>query len=1159
MSNLVSPAAQLRKNTVFKSLIFGLFLFCIAASQIATADSISIPLKGVKKPAADLIDENGVNLDVGEASKRIEKGDDLSLLDPAPNQFWQNNSYPATDESVRFYPSGANGVKYAYNEASSAHKYMSMFMARVTSREDSTKAFRLTLSRSTHSAMMRAALLRKLGFFLPSPKVYRDLTVYFNNNEEMEKFLIDAQKESVNDFDDRKWISKKDLTKSSVTFSLAVLEPAQAEYVDLHWGFAPDPNDPRRLPLIQRYSKYRAFRSLIIPFSLVDVPESLERFSPKAASIMAGQYILTHPFAEAFSSAAIEDIRWILRKMIRLSDQDWREIVRAGGWPAELEELAYAKLVLRAANLLELAGMGKSFKINLPDLGKINSAKGLVKEGKITQERVDGYPLRYAHGERTSPFNDGDLYRYFKISGLSSVIGSALGMINKKMQVLTVEDAQADRLQTLKDRIINHIKTKPLEPLYQKIEAWGGPLLGVNVKASRNLSTGTFYQSTAAVQLVDNLQLAVNLGYFLTLEGIPKIMPGAGANISLIRDFTHVQPINTIEEGSKIDWSRIFIPKFMNGLAQILLNCDSKVKENDVEVCQVKNDDGSTDHPVDKFVKTLRAGEVITVTDTVALSTYLQTSSALDVLMGIQPLSFLNSVALGVDGSRVILSQTSIMKTKEGLQIYVRKQKGNIFGLQLDVNYFINLLRVRAQNTTQTIDTNAFVIDYDPDYNSFLDKTSKEFKKTADVRDRLQMVLVPLIKDNNSELLFGKFGDRNIKVGHELNTDSLDVKFLLWKASQFSEGHTLSITPPASAAKPDLNPEDESVIIQSYRKGQLVGRDLLGLIFDGIDGVFNKNSIDAQISRSSNPNPANTLFGRAFWRIANVQRDISKKQNPYQWSATIQHVWGGWSISRSDFFDITDKIEKEMSDSGMVPYRLVEKEAFNSVRSIDFYRITKQLSLVESGIYKIKDLIMQPASDGKPTQKAMFLSRFFQKLSQAGGSARANDKDLYDELIKIIGSGDVSKGTSKYNQACKEYYKRNNDSSAQDNYTGAWVYGTYYDCIIPWTTQLIALGRSWPANDKKAQAQWATEVLYVLDQYIPMAELLKYLGEENYVFFVRVNGFRAGDEDGDTEYFGNAPGSPPAKFEYSNGLISYWATKTKVSPVELDRTNGAFQ
>ncbi len=111
---------------------------------------------------------------------------------------------------------------------------------------------------------------------------------------------------------------------------------------------------------------------------------------------------------------------------------------------------------------------------------------------------------------------------------------------------------------------------------------------------------------------------------------------------------------------------------------------------------------------------------------------------------------------------------------------------------------------------------------------------------------------------------------------------------------------------------------------------------------------------------------------------------------------------------------------------------------------------------------------------------------------------------------------------------------------------------------MPWVQKLLAYSANYP-KDKKEQTKWLTSVLYILDEQIPLPQLLKFLGEENYVFFVRINGFRTGDEDGDIEYFSNSLGDPKKNIEYANGLINMFATKTRISPIEMDRSQGGFK
>ena len=120
--------------------------------------------------------------------------------------------------------------------------------------------------------------------------------------------------------------------------------------------------------------------------------------------------------------------------------------------------------------------------------------------------------------------------------------------------------------------------------------------------------------------------------------------------------------------------------------------------------------------------------------------------------------------------------------------------------------------------------------------------------------------------------------------------------------------------------------------------------------------------------------------------------------------------------------------------------------------------------------------------------------------------------------------------------------------------------GTSYECLDDWVESLIKLSRRFPTNDKRAQNKWFTEVIYVMDEYIPMASMLNYLGSDKFIYYLEVTGFRSGDEDGDDGvYVSNVYGEPSKKHPYANGLISVIADKSKIGVTELDQTAGGFQ
>lgn len=1133
----------------------------------AYSESIRLSLNVIKKPASDLVFPDGQMLDPGEAAARAKQGEDLSQFNPQNSKLWQNQKY-SPDNSAEFkYPNGQIGVDLLSEEAAVPFTYM----VRVQSRENPAQFFRLALSRNTHSALMRAALLRKLGYYVPSPKFYKNLKVFFKDEKEKELFLENAQASLISDFESRSWIVENNKQHHYVVFSDAVLESLTNEYFDVYWGFAPSPKIPSQLATVQRFSRYRAFRALILPYILVDVPESVNRFDPKLSGISDGKVNkstvflntinLYHPYAESFSACTYEDGLWLMRRIASLTESDLREIVQAGQFGCGLDELVYRKLLYRISHAKELFALGRSS--NLPPL-EYSTSDGFIKNGKVMKEFCPGFPQRVSHGDRETPVEDGDFQRYLKIRGKSSAIGTAILEINKKLQVLTTESLFKNRQQEVMNRLIDHVKNKPLEPLYQSVELWGGPVAGFNLSAARHVTTGTYYESSAPIQLVDNLSISATLGYFAAIDGVRKSTPFLGANVVVMRDYTHVRPLMSLKESKKIEWKNLVVPKFMKNLAKILIKADpvplteEELAKLSLEEKQKLSEKEPEKMPLDEFLNELRDGEVFTITDSVAGTAYSQVGSSWDVLMGISPLGFMNNVNVGFDATRTILRQTSITKTSNGVQIFLRNQKSKMYGLTIDTNYFLNLMKIRAQTREDELKDKAFVINYDPGMAENIDLSSEasyvtEYKET---RTHLKRALNALFLHNNAELLEEYFEYKLFKVDHNLKTKEQKVKLLVWRMTNFEEDHLLGITYPKNKDYPELNPEDEKVLIFQSKKGELKGRDLLGGITDLIQGLLNKwipkHRID--LNEASSPNPANTPFGKAYWRMVTSDTDISPNIEQYPNVSIIQHVWGGWDMKGKDFRQMMNQISDKYNGTGLSPYRLIEDEQFYMLKSIDFFRITANFSVLPGGLDKVRDLITQPEVADTPVKKAKFIGRLFQKLSEKfGEKARAGDKAMYEAMITLLGNGNYQKGAVIYQEQCQQLanQKQNDDAALVRS---SWLNGTAYDCLMPWMTKLIKLAGQYPQT-KKEQTKWMTQVLYVLDETIPQPVLMKYLGKENYIFSININGFRTGDEDGDLAVFSNTLGDPAKEVEYAGGLVQLYSGKTGIAPVELDRTN----
>lgn len=1154
-------------------VLFAALATAFFVSPSAQADSVTLMRNVVRQPPADLVDSSGKFLDIGQASTMAQAGTDLSTYDPAPSRIWQNKTYKAASDSKEYYYPAANAkLRFLAHDAKAMTRFM--YTALVQDAAKPTESLRLTISRNAHAMLFTAALLRKLGYFVPSPKLYRNITLQFQTEGEVPAFISAVNSGVITDSEKRNWL-KINPDKKSVTLRYALVEPSLAEYFALHQGALPNPKKSAQgvADLIKELSTQRAFRAAILPLTLMDIPESINRFSPKLGSVFTDNVILTHPSAYAFGECSYEDARWVARKILNLSLADWKEIIAAADFPEEeYGDLVFRKLMYRVHNAAELFQLPKP-SLPLPEL-KYTSPKQLVVDGIATKEELEDSPIRWAHGDRESPFEDGDLYRYLRIRGITTAVQILLAKVNEKMQFLTMEQAADEFQEKLRQQITEHIRTKPKEILYRKVQSWGGPIANASINANRQVTTGTYYGSTAPVQLVDTLTASATIGYFRALDGIQNFLPLAGGNLSYVRDYTHVRPVLSVRAATQESWKKLLVSNFMKNLAGILAEDEAVAMAKKPEATK-EGEEPKPNHPLDKFLAELGEGEVFTITDSIALTAYLAGSSPLDALLGLNPFNFINTISFGADASRIVLKQTMFIKTSEGVQVLLRGgrdrfgrgSRTNVYGGTFDVNFFLHLLRTRASKTDTIMNTDAYVIDYSTELASKSDAKSPQGAEVLKDRKKLQESLYALFAHNSADMLKVNFPHKKFELRHKIDTRELNTRLFTQRMINFSEGHELKIRPPdpekkeAKAEDQDPNrlndpnvfiPEEEYTLY-SFKMGALTGRDFISAIMDVLEGIFKKTDY---LPRSDNPNPAAVPFGQASWRIVNTESDLSEIDKPYPSSSIVQHIWGGWHLSAQKFMSLLDQAAAVFKDADLDSTRIIEKERFATAKQIDFYRISSNISIFSGGLERIKDLLLQRNTKEKPAYNPPRGPLRF--LTQIGGRYEPKDALFHENLMSLYGNGDTTAGKAAYSQQCRDKVMRNNGEDRQTS-TGYWLYGTYYECLTPAMKVLVQLRRSYPENDKKAQTRWLTNAVNVLEQEVPLPALMKFLGKENYVHFVQVNGFRSGDEDGDLEFFSNTSGDPDKDFDTANGVFNLYSVKTRIIPAEMQRTNASFQ
>lgn len=1117
-------------------LVFGLLI--IGAPFAKAQDNVvRIPLKTFTKPAYDLVDAGGKKLSVADIKSQFDKNEDLSKLNPTENKFWQNTNLAtnsAIDQNLHNQmPSKEEGL--LFDSFVGVVRELGMYAINVRGANNSSQVYRLKSGLQVHSSLLKAALLRKIGIYQESPKYFQSFKLKFKSSEEMNSFITQAfcvsgpDEIAINclsiDPESRGFLSEKNETDYTVVVHGSYLEKMNAEVPNLFDGLTPSNQNT-----ISLYAQSRAYRALIAPYVIADVGESINRYSAQSAFVRGGWANLNFAFSSDFDGiTSYDDVRWILRKMAELTDQDWNEIVIAASFPSQLRELVKAKLLHRYNNMMETffskGEKAQLVRVQIPSL-KVNSQDGIIVDGKVMTQEIAGYPQRFSHGERQSPFESADFIKYLKIMAQSKIIESILSRFSSKLESQKV----------LNQNIIGiEVGPNGVRPLVDAEVV----SIGAGATANRIVTTGTYYGSQAAVQMVDSLTLSASAGYMHILDGLNGIDTAFGGGVSYMRNFVHVTPIASMAEAVKVPWKELYVPSKLNKLTAPLK--DGKLNE---------------------FLNALKVGEVFTITDSIGLSARIGSTTGLDALIGFSSV-MKPTMGFSADTNGVILRQIQFVKTNDGLQVYIRNQNNKAFGLEFNVDYFINLLKIRSQTTKLDLHTKVYLLNYNSELISKVDnldvipddELQKKVDKMKDFGNKAALALRSLLLESNADSLAANFKYQMYAVDHELRAQELKTKLLWLRSSQLKEEHLLSIKKPEVPTEINgVKVINEPVKVVTYKKGRLEGSDKFGFGLE-VGDAYLKQRLGSNAPASlgvPSQNPSQMPFGQAEWTTVRADTELTQdRPGALPSVAVIEHVWGGWSLKRADMINILEDAKEKTKGINFADFPLVPQGALAHVNKVDFFRVTSHLSILPDGVKQIKDLLLSAGAVLEPVQKKKFIARFFQKLSEKlGEKAAPQDKELFKNIIKIIGNGDEKLGNEIYLQQCRQ--------NKEDEYTATWLYGTVYECMEPWIEKLIKLSRKFPA-DLREQNKWMAEVLYVLDEQIPQASLLNYLGPEKFIYYIEITGFRSGDEDGDDGvYVSNVYGEPNKKHPYANGLISVFAEKSKISITELDQTTGGY-
>ena len=1051
----------------------------------ANQESARVPLRELESaPALDLV-QGGAPIDRDRLWDQIRQGFDSSTLEPQPSRIYTGSPLSLSDADRQTYPSSDQPLEFL----STLPGTDGLVRSRV--RASDGREFQMNLSLDAHAALARNALLRKLGYAVSSPRHYPYLKVRFESSRARDEFLDTLASETLTARG--RWIrgGAESLKPDSAEVELQdlVLEPARIEIPQLHWGIL----TPEFL------ASRRSLRALIVPLTLLDIPESVNLYSFETAKVFNDALVLSRPNAAAFTDeTSIGDVRWIARRIAKLGRADWMAILRAGAYPADIEALILEKTLARVNQLMALTGI-RDFK-PLPYDAKLTY--GDILKGKALRETYPGYALRFTYGDPESPLRASEMIRFGGITLINTALNALLEKANEWLQLSDPASIIRQHNEDMIRKVTEHFQNNPNEPYVQPISVWGGPVGGARVQASRNIMTGTYYGSESRIQLVDVVGASIQAGGFFGVSGIPTVGISAAPSVQISRNYVHVRPLSDIKTAWKDSWSNLLVPAFMRELSKVLSG----------------KDPGEHESALKAFMERMTPGELFIITDGFSGGAGVQVQIPVGALLGLAAPGDALSVGAGVSGNYGILSRTTLLRTEDGVQVLLTRMKSGAFEAELTARFFVDLAQGSIRFQKGTAHTRAFIL-------PAKGKDESESRK-------ISRSLITLLKRNNPEVLEEEF--KPYELDHSAKGNRALFRLGPFSWTRRVNFHELIITPPEDP-EARYRAEDHKRTVVEGQLTRIFGTDVYGF-FGGLARLIHPLlSIGGQ---ARGDDPASNFLGRSktFLSSAQIELTPGRDHRPF---LRVQQVHAGWSMRTKRLLRLVRKLTDELGAFNPGT-GVINPDEFSQTKRIEAFQISWNLLIHPDGIsqmLRILDIVRMPTRDAAEGMISLIGSKQYREWCK--------DHDL--------------EPTIRYGLPTPEELDQTGRGILAESSQGKTA---VLGCVTPVMETLFNLRARYrgkeslfvrdPATRDEAveKIRLLNTAMSELDRDMTLEELIRLFGKDRVFFQVRISGFRAGDENGDSEYFSHTVGRLDS--EMNAGPLSEIARGSGISSNEIE-------
>ncbi len=860
-------------------------LFLLMNSLVVLAATEFIPLESIRTPSNDLIFDGEVI--TAEDAWRLEKAGqvDLSELNPEESVLWSDYTPQYLSEELdRVELTEDDEVQFEGSITSQS----SIYRFNVSPTSESDSYFTVMLEKRLHTTLLRKNLLRKMGYVIPGMKYLKKLRVIFNSTEEKEQFLKDIPNATYGA--PERWITEG-LKSDSLEVTLQdiiVMTPKQSDHYNLAMGVPP------------RTLMSRTLRSLITPYAICDVPESINKMTWQVGRIANEKLSLPH-FTLANMNATLADVKWAMRRISKLTREDFEQIVREAHYPKSVELVVIEKLIERRNSLNKLLNENvRNIEIN----EKV-SYKNELKNGHLTREEWDGYAANFTHGAPDSPFQD---FGYYILSELQSeVITNAMAKINDFLVGFDIgEERYKFKREEFQKGLEHYLETG--EFLERKIDTWISPILNGNIIFSRDIVIGNQFGTDHLVQLADNFGLSVKLGAHLGIENLPQQLLGfAASDLRVTKTFTHLKPVTTLRQSLKEPYKNMIVPYFQRKLKNGLNDLGKMEGEDSDQIGQL----------MDYVNEHLGVGETLITTEKIDLSAAAQASLIKDI----------HKFTLGVNTTGVVIKRTQIYrKSADIIQVYVEDGASKGMGISFTYSVFIPIIRLQGRSNDGEYNIQVHNLNINPDL-----KRNPGLKENA-------RALAYLIDEGSSELMDAVAPPYSLY--NKFNDDSFKFALLNWRTKHLDKSGNIKFK----------TPEGKEVELVKITDEKSSGFNNRAFVTDIANFYLSKVTDDIMLASNTWGDQAHSYKGVSKKRISRFEaRKLSDKYSDRFLS--IQKNFQGWEI---DSDDLEELIEDNIEDK--YGHKLFDHFAIKEASGLMLYNVAINMNIYEEGIDRLKNM-----------------------------------------------------------------------------------------------------------------------------------------------------------------------------------------------------------